>query len=178
MLVARTIFLTPGGGLWKMFCWSIMGMLECTGKSNQSQTHPADLLPVLSPLEMGTPAASGHSQQLPASQTPGKYSTSHLGSLNSVASTCGSSAAEPVPEPGGTPGISLAEMALPPIVQVCSCPSSRVPWDRGTGILTATGPTLTGVALSKGPWLSCIPALPCHSSAPRKNSWQRRAGIF
>lgn len=53
MLVARTIFLTPGGGLWKMFCWSIMGMLECTGKANQSQSHPAELLPVLSPPETG-----------------------------------------------------------------------------------------------------------------------------
>lgn len=32
-----------------------------------------------------------------------------------------------------TPGISLAEIPLPPTIQFCSCPSSRVPWGRGTG---------------------------------------------
>lgn len=100
MLVARTIFLTPGGGLWKMFCWSIMGMLECTGKSKQSQSRLAEVvlyhhLPL--PEMGGRNGDTSYQWSQPAASCrpdPRKNLPQVIWEgLISVASTCGSVAA-------------------------------------------------------------------------------------
>lgn len=103
---------------------------------------------------MGTPAARGHSQQLPASHTPGNIFHKLFGKasfqlLQSVAQQ--ELCSPPVPEPGGTSGISLAGISLPLTVQFCSCPSSKVPWGRGMGILTVLWPHCVRFVLSEAP---------------------------
>lgn len=155
MLVARTIFLTPGGGLWKMFCWSIMGMLECTGESNQSQSCPAELLLVPSPPASKT--GGRNRDQLPMVMASSfltarhreKSSTSHLGRphfscFNLWLSSSRSSAH------------LLSQSLLAP---------QEYPWQKSHSLPQPPRSTLSEVALSEGPWLSFIPALPCHGSA-------------
>lgn len=161
-----------------------MGMLECTGKPKQSQTCPAELLLVLSPLaEMGTPAASGHSQQLPTSQTPGKISHKSFGKASfqqfqpvAQQQLC----SPPVPEPGGTPGISLAGIPLPPTVQFHSCPSSKVPWGRDSHC--HMGPLcqkwFSWRAQGCPVFQLSLPQLSTHRNSWQSTVGQRRAGTF